>query len=121
MRGGHGAILTHLEELLGVRTSFEELMDRALAHADQNHTAWASATMLLAHRRDQATWTAAAELGTHTDPVHRLFGAEVLRLTHLFDDSDEVAFAGPPWTRSPTGRPRRRPPPSSPRCWSLAT
>ncbi|GAO13051.1 hypothetical protein TPA0598_18_00100 [Streptomyces lydicamycinicus] len=95
VRDGHGAILTHLEELLGVRTSFEELMDRALAHAGQNHTAWASATILLAHRRDPATWTAAAELRTHTDPVHRLFGAEVLRLTHLFDDSDEDAFAGP--------------------------
>nr|WP_260848442.1 ankyrin repeat domain-containing protein [Streptomyces sp. SLBN-118] len=120
VRDGHGAILTHLEELLGVRTSFEELMDRALAHADQNHTAWASATMLLAHRRDRETWTAAAALRTHTDPVHRLFGAEVLRLTHLFDDSDEDAFAIPALDTLPTGLPRRRTPPSSPRCWSLS-
>ncbi|MFB7829784.1 hypothetical protein [Streptomyces hydrogenans] len=38
VRDGHGAILMYLEELLGVRTSFEELMDRALAHTCQDHT-----------------------------------------------------------------------------------
>ncbi|MGA5065583.1 ankyrin repeat domain-containing protein [Streptomyces exfoliatus] len=96
VRDGHGAILTYVEELLGVRTSFEELMDRALAHAGQeNHTTWSSVAILLAGRRDQATWTAAAALRTNPDPSRRLFGAEVLRLTHLFDDSDEDAFAGP--------------------------
>ncbi|MGW3387866.1 ankyrin repeat domain-containing protein [Streptomyces cinereoruber] len=96
VRDGHGAILTYVEELLGVRTSFEELMDRALAHAGQeNHTTWSSVTILLAGRRDQATWTAAAALRTNPHPSRRLFGAEVLRLTHLFDDSDEDAFAGP--------------------------
>ncbi|MFD8862180.1 HEAT repeat domain-containing protein [Streptomyces vinaceus] len=96
VRDGHGAILTYIEELLGVRTSFEELMDRALAHADQeNHTTWGSVTILLAGRRDQVTWAAAAALRTNPDRCRRLFGAEVLRLTHLFDDSDEDAFAGP--------------------------
>ncbi|MFF5808715.1 hypothetical protein [Streptomyces sp. NPDC012746] len=96
VRDCHGAILTSAEELLGVRTSFEELMDRALAHADQeNHPTWSSVTILLAGRRDQATWTAAAALRTNPDPSSRLFCAEVLRLTHLFDDSDEDAFAGP--------------------------
>ncbi|MEV0415464.1 HEAT repeat domain-containing protein [Streptomyces sp. NPDC050448] len=94
VRDGHGAILTHLEELLGVHTSFEELMARALGH-DQHHSAWGSATVRLAGRRDQAIWSAAAALRTHADPSYRLFGAEVLRLTHLFDDSDEDAFAGP--------------------------
>ncbi|MFF1834805.1 hypothetical protein ACFVXE_11455 [Streptomyces sp. NPDC058231] len=95
VRDGHAAILTRLEELLGIRTSFEELMDRALTYPDQDHTAWCNATLLLAHRRDQETWTAAAALCTHPDPSRRLFGAEVLRLTHLFDDSDEDPFAGP--------------------------
>ncbi|WP_190159607.1 hypothetical protein [Streptomyces litmocidini] len=94
-RDGHGAILMYLEELLGVRTSFEKLMDRALAHTCQDHTAWGRAAIQLADRRDQATWAAAAALRTHPDPSHRLFGAEVLRLTHLFDDSDEDAYAGP--------------------------
>ncbi|MFB4426038.1 HEAT repeat domain-containing protein [Streptomyces sp. QL37] len=95
VRDGHGAILIRLEELLCVRTPFEELMARATAHAGQDHASWAAATLLLAHRRDRATWTAAAALRTRTDPLHRLFGAEVLRLTHLFDGSDEDAFAGP--------------------------
>lgn len=95
VRDGHGAILTYIEELLGIRTSFEELMDRALAHADQaNHTTWSSVTILLAGRRDQATWTTAAALRTSPDSSRRLFGAEVLRLTHLLDDSEEGAFAG---------------------------
>ncbi|MFE5804991.1 hypothetical protein [Streptomyces sp. NPDC056491] len=94
VRDGHAAILTHLEELLGIRTSFESLMARALNH-NKDHAAWGNATMVLANRRDQETWTAAAALRAHSKPSHRLFGAEVLRLTHLFDDSAEDAFAGP--------------------------
>ncbi|WP_326778173.1 HEAT repeat domain-containing protein [Streptomyces sp. NBC_01445] len=94
VRDGHGAILTDLEELLGVRASFEELMARALHHG-QHHSAWGHAVILLASRRDHETWAAAAALRTHAGPLHRLFGAGVLRLTHLFDGSDEDAFAGP--------------------------
>ncbi|MFD2684083.1 ankyrin repeat domain-containing protein [Streptomyces phyllanthi] len=95
VRDGHGAILTALEERSGVRTSFEELFDRAFTRPDEDHAVWSSATILLAHRRDQKTWDAALALRDHPDPMHRLFGAEVLRLTHLFDDSDEDRFAGP--------------------------
>ncbi|WP_164341054.1 HEAT repeat domain-containing protein [Streptomyces anulatus] len=96
VRDGHGAILTYVEELLGVRTSFEELMDRALAQVDQqDHATWSSASLQLGGRREEATWTAATVLRTSPDPSRRLFGAEVLRLIHLFDDSDEDAFAGP--------------------------
>ncbi|MFC9588898.1 hypothetical protein ACFTUC_03725 [Streptomyces sp. NPDC056944] len=95
VRDGHGAILTFLEKLLGIRASFEELMDRALAHPHQDHTVWGRSAIQLAERCDQATWSAAAALRTHPDPSHRLFGAEVLRLTHLFDDSEEDPYAGP--------------------------
>lgn len=96
VRDGHGAILTFVENLLGARTSFEELAVRALAHAGQeNHATWKAVTIQLGRRGDEATWTAAAALRTDPDPFRRLFGAEVLRLTHLFDDSDEDAFAGP--------------------------
>ncbi|MET8102809.1 HEAT repeat domain-containing protein [Streptomyces sp. NPDC005236] len=94
VRDGHAAILMHLEGLLGIRTTFETLMARALNH-DKDHAVWGNATIILANRRDQATWTAAAALRAHSEPSHRLFGAEVLRLTHLFDNSDEDAFAGP--------------------------
>ncbi|MDA5280015.1 HEAT repeat domain-containing protein [Streptomyces sp. Isolate_45] len=92
VRDGHGAILTYLEELLGIRTSCEELMARALEH-DQDHTTWGRAAILLSHRRDQATWTAAAALRAHTDPAHRLFAAELMRLIKLFADSHEDEFA----------------------------
>ncbi|MEW2176847.1 HEAT repeat domain-containing protein [Streptomyces sp. NPDC005406] len=94
VRDGHAAILTILEGLLGIRVPFEELMARALPF-DRDHSAWGSATILLAHRRDQETWAAAAALRTHPEPSHRQFGAEVLRLTHLFDDDEADTFAGP--------------------------
>ncbi|MFF4165924.1 hypothetical protein [Streptomyces sp. NPDC001741] len=95
VRDGHAAILTRLEELLGVHAPFGELMGRALSRPEQDHSVWASATILLGNRGDQETWAPAAALRTHPDPVHRLFGAEVMRLTHLFDAGDEDAFAGP--------------------------
>ncbi|MFD3553540.1 hypothetical protein ACFWWA_15710 [Streptomyces goshikiensis] len=92
VRDGHGAIVTDLEELLGIRASCEELMARALDH-DQDHTAWGRAAILLSHRRDEETWTAAATLRVHTDPSRRLFGAELMRLMELFADSHEDEFA----------------------------
>lgn len=64
VRDGYAAILTHLEELLGIRSSFAELMARAVSH-DKDHAAWGNVTILLANRRDQETWTAAAALRTH--------------------------------------------------------
>lgn len=94
VRDGHAAILTDLEQLLGINASFEELRARALGF-DQDHAAWARATILLSHRRDQGTWAAAEALRLHPEPSHRLFGAEVLRLTHLFDDSEADAYAAP--------------------------
>ncbi|MEU8589542.1 hypothetical protein AB0C59_21470 [Streptomyces sp. NPDC048664] len=94
VKDGHGAILTHLEELLDVRPEFEVLMARALDHG-QGHATWARSTIRLACRAEQAIWSAAAALRTHSSPSRRLFGAEVMRLTHLFDTGDENAFAGP--------------------------
>jgi hypothetical protein len=95
VRDGHAAILTDLEKALGLRTSFEELLDRALTRPDQRHAVWTASTLLLSRRRDRETWDAAAVLRSDPDPVHRLFGAEVLRLTHLFDESEEDRFAAP--------------------------
>ncbi|UUY52674.1 HEAT repeat domain-containing protein (plasmid) [Streptomyces yangpuensis] len=92
VRDGHGAILTDLEELLGIRATFEELTARALDH-DPDHTAWSRATILLSHRRDPQTWTAVTALRTHPDPSHRLLGAELMRLTELFSDDPEDELA----------------------------
>ncbi|MET9951900.1 HEAT repeat domain-containing protein [Streptomyces sp. NPDC006339] len=95
VRDGHAAILTDLDTRLGTALSFEELKRRALSRPDQEHATWSASTMLLAHRRDPDTWRTAEALRAHPDPAHRLFGAEVLRLTHLFDDRDDDPFAAP--------------------------
>ncbi|MGW5348049.1 HEAT repeat domain-containing protein [Streptomyces sp. NPDC004050] len=91
VRDGHGAILTDLEELLGIRASCEELIARALDR-DQDHTVWGRAAIVLAHRRERETWAAAETLRADADPSRRLFGAELLRLIELFADSHEEEF-----------------------------
>ncbi|MFI8391892.1 HEAT repeat domain-containing protein [Streptomyces sp. NPDC085540] len=91
VRDGHGAILTDLEEELGIRASCEELTTRALDR-DQDHTAWGQAAILLSHRRDQETWTAAKTLRADADPSRRLFGAELMRLIELFADGHDEEF-----------------------------
>ncbi len=63
---------------------------------------------------------ARALLRTHPDPSRILFCAEVLRLTRLFDDSDEGAFARPAPDLFTEARSRRRTSPRTPRCWSHA-
>ncbi|MFD3809005.1 hypothetical protein ACFWTC_36885 [Streptomyces sp. NPDC058619] len=92
-RDGHGAILTHLEQLLGMRASVRELLERALEH-DEDHPAWGGVAILLgtANPRDHESWTAAAALRTHPAPSHRLLGAELMRLIVVFTDSDEAPF-----------------------------
>ncbi|MFE3584524.1 HEAT repeat domain-containing protein [Streptomyces vinaceus] len=91
VRDGHGAILTSLEEKLGIRTSCEELITRALDR-DKDHAAWGGAAIVLSHRREQETWTAAETLRADADPSRRLFGAELMRLIELFADSHEEEF-----------------------------
>ncbi|MFF9049394.1 HEAT repeat domain-containing protein [Streptomyces parvulus] len=91
VRDGHGAILTGLEEVLGVRASCEELITRALDR-DQNHTAWGRSAIVLSHRREQETWAAAETLRADADPSRRLFAAELMRLFELFADSHDEEF-----------------------------
>ncbi|WP_159045232.1 HEAT repeat domain-containing protein [Streptomyces sp. WM6373] len=92
VRDGHGAILTALEDQLGVRASCEELITRALDR-DQDHAAWGRSAIVLAHRREQETWTAAETLRSDADPSRRLLGAELMRLFELFADSHEEEFS----------------------------
>ncbi|MET9572474.1 hypothetical protein ABZY34_25675 [Streptomyces virginiae] len=91
VRDGHGAILTHLEELLGIRTACQELVARALDR-DQDHPTRGRVAILLSLRREQETWTAAETLRADADPSRRLFSAELMRLIELFADSHEEEF-----------------------------
>lgn len=111
VRTGHSSILTALEPRYGIRTSFTELLSRALAEPDVDHEIWWATTDVLQERRDRATWDMSAALRDRPDPRERYFGAEVLRLFNLFDYSDEAPFDAPlvdlflPWAaREPDPR-----------------
>ncbi|QDN81272.1 hypothetical protein FNV64_41920 [Streptomyces sp. S1A1-7] len=111
VRTGHSAILTALEPRYGIRTSFTELLSRALAEPDVDHEIWWVTTDVLQQRRDRVTWDMSAALRDRPDPRERYSGAEVLRLFNLFDYSDEAPFDAPlvdlflPWAaREPDPR-----------------
>ncbi|AXE25954.1 hypothetical protein C0216_23085 [Streptomyces globosus] len=91
VRDGHGAILTELEELLGIRTSCDDLVTRALER-DPDHTAWGRAAIMLSHRREPEAWAVAETLRADADPRRRLFGAELTRLFELFADAHEEQY-----------------------------
>ncbi|WP_234379162.1 ankyrin repeat domain-containing protein [Streptomyces sp. IGB124] len=95
VRTGHSAILTELEPKYGLTPSFDELLSRALAEPDVDHEVWWATTYTLQQRNDAATWAAASALRDRTDPMERYFGAEVLRLINLFDESDDWPHDAP--------------------------
>ncbi|MFC9970689.1 HEAT repeat domain-containing protein [Spirillospora sp. NPDC127200] len=104
VRTGHAAILTRLEPRYGITPPFEVLMSRALAEPDPDHPVWTAALSTLHARRDPALWESAAALRDRANPLERLFGAEVLRWTALFDESDDAPCDEPivdlflPWS-----------------------
>ncbi|MET8539828.1 HEAT repeat domain-containing protein [Kitasatospora sp. NPDC004799] len=106
VRTGHAAILTRLEKSYGIATPFDELLARALAEPDTDHDVWYEATATLAMRTAPAVRDTAAALRKRADPLERYFGAEVLRLMHLFDESEDELVDGPlvelflPWVAS---------------------
>jgi hypothetical protein len=95
VRTGHSAIVTFLEPKYGVRPSFQELLDRALAEPDVDHEVWWTTTGILEKRHDPLVWQAAAALCVRPDPRERCFGAEVLRVTNLFDEREDAPLEGP--------------------------
>ncbi|MFD0853194.1 hypothetical protein ACFQ07_13215, partial [Actinomadura adrarensis] len=94
VRDGHTAILTALEPKYGINPPFEELLSRAMTEPDIDHIVWWETAYTLQKRRDPAVWQAAAALRDRQDPLERYFGAELLRLIHLFDESDNAPFDG---------------------------
>ncbi|MFK0293484.1 HEAT repeat domain-containing protein [Streptomyces sp. NPDC090442] len=95
VRNGHTSILTELEPKHGIRRSFGELRDRALAEPDIDQPVWSATTLALSTRQDPSVWAQAAALRNRPDPLERHFGAEILRLVNLFDESDDAPFDGP--------------------------
>ncbi|WP_050515558.1 ankyrin repeat domain-containing protein [Streptomyces rimosus] len=106
VRTGHSAILTSLEPRYGITPAFATLMSRAVAEPDVEHDVWWAASSALQRRDDPAVRDAAAALRERTDPLERCFGASVLRMAIVLDESDDEHFDRPfvdvllPWVTS---------------------
>ncbi|CAM5592445.1 ankyrin repeat domain-containing protein [Streptomyces aurantiogriseus] len=80
VRDGHAAILTSLEWAFRILTPVDELIARAVRHADEDHVDWSAASWTLVERRSYETWSAVVAHRHHPDPVHRRFVADYLRM-----------------------------------------
>lgn len=75
----HPAIVTYIEELLGLGGSRDELLARALLDPDSDSINWIEIVSAVTGRRDtEATARWAGTVLTDSDPVARRFAAEVL-------------------------------------------
>ncbi|GGY01429.1 HEAT repeat domain-containing protein [Streptomyces hiroshimensis] len=95
VRDTHTAILTELEPGLGITQPFGRLLSRALAEPDVDHPVWNATMFALQKRRDPAVWNAAGALRHRADPRERYFGATLLHLVILFDESEDDSFDEP--------------------------
>ncbi|RII18383.1 putative lyase [Streptomyces sp. YIM 130001] len=75
---GHGAIATLLEQALGIRSPFGELLDRARPFKDPENENWTESIAELRGRNDEITYRAAAALSRSPDPWRRVFAVDVL-------------------------------------------
>ncbi|MFI1000059.1 HEAT repeat domain-containing protein [Streptomyces galbus] len=78
VRDTHLAVLTALEARYGLRTPFDDLVARALAHPDRDHAVWSEVVFTLGRRLDEETWQWSRDLLDHPGRPHRLLGADVL-------------------------------------------
>ncbi|MEW2612015.1 hypothetical protein AB0937_17805 [Streptomyces sp. NPDC047880] len=96
VRDEHRAVLTSMEALYGIRTPFDELVARALAHPDRNHVVWCDVVFTLGRRTDEETWQWSRDLLNHPDRLHRLLAADLLLSLIL---GDVVKGGQPFWDR----------------------
>ncbi|MEU6685638.1 HEAT repeat domain-containing protein [Streptomyces sp. NPDC046832] len=96
VRDEHRAVLTSMEALYGIRTPFDELVDRALAHPDRDHVVWCDVVFTLGRRTDEETWLWSRDLLNHPDRLHRLLAADLLLSLIL---GDVVKGGQPFWDR----------------------
>jgi len=111
VRDGHGAILTHLEWAFGVFPPLEEVMARAVPHAQEGDSNWFAASYYLGQRRGPRIWSELTSLRQHPDPVYRRFLAQVIRHRNLFvpvnrppDPAQDVDFLASWAQEEPDGR-----------------
>ncbi|MEU5394714.1 HEAT repeat domain-containing protein [Streptomyces tibetensis] len=96
VRDEHRAVLTSMEALYGIRTPFDELAARALAHPDRSHVVWCDVVFTLGRRIDEETWQRSRDLLDHPDRTHRLLAADLLLSLIL---GDVVKGRQPFWER----------------------
>ncbi|MBX9361238.1 HEAT repeat domain-containing protein [Streptomyces sp. WAC04114] len=96
VRDEHRAILTSMEQRYGIRTPFDELVDRALTHPDRDHVVWSDVVFTLGRRLDEETWQWTRDLLNHPDRLHRLLAAEILLFLIL---GDPLKGGDPFWER----------------------
>ncbi|EFL32716.1 predicted protein [Streptomyces viridochromogenes DSM 40736] len=96
VRDEHRAVLTSMEARYGIRTHFDDLAARALAHPDRGHVVWSEVVFTLGRRVDEETWQWSRDLLNHPDRSHRLLGADLL-LSLIFGDI--VTGRQPFWNR----------------------
>ncbi|MFF6880172.1 hypothetical protein ACFY9S_33405 [Streptomyces sp. NPDC012474] len=96
VRDEHRAVLTSMEARYGIRTPFDELVARALAHPDRDHVVWCDVVFTLGRRLDEETWQWSRDLLDHPDRVHRLLAADLLLSLIL---GDVVTGHDPFWDR----------------------
>ncbi|WP_086563540.1 HEAT repeat domain-containing protein [Streptomyces africanus] len=96
VRDEHRAVLTSMEERYGIRTPFDELVDRALAHPDREHVVWLDVVFTLGRRLDEETWQWTRDLLNHPDRLYRLLAADVMLFLIL---GDFVTGRDPFWDR----------------------
>ncbi|MEU0892898.1 HEAT repeat domain-containing protein [Streptomyces massasporeus] len=96
VRDEHRAILTSMEVLYGIRTPFDDVVARALAHPDRDHVVWCDVASTLGRRLDEETWQWTRDLLNHPDRLHRLLAAEILLSLIL---GDPLKGGDPFWDR----------------------
>ncbi|MFE9927917.1 hypothetical protein [Streptomyces sp. NPDC005533] len=84
----HRAIVSHLEAVLGVHRSPDELMARALVHARPDHDDWCESLLQLGYRADQEVFGWARDVaGDRSSLDRRRFGLGVLNFIGFGLDS----------------------------------
>ncbi|WP_274557223.1 ankyrin repeat domain-containing protein [Streptomyces spiramyceticus] len=96
---GHAAIVTLLEQELGIRTPFEELAGRALRGGDPDRDDWMEALAALWRRGDEETFQAAAAWCASGEPLRQAFAADVLAQLGFEQDGKPFAARALPLLR----------------------